>query len=169
MAPLVRITSHLRTRHRLWLADDIERNHLARVAADAADFKRTPPLRSYSSRSAAASLKWRDGWPSSGITSKNSPIMPLPLRARVLGGSSSPSSPRWRITPEPAIGPRLARTRWAPIRYAAGLAFLRPPSFDSAGSTLPPRCQAARAGAGSSQSRARAFGSRPLRSACACR
>jgi len=25
-------------------------------------------------------------------------------------------SPRWRVTPEPVIGPRFARTRWAPTR-----------------------------------------------------
>src|SRR5437016_4126889 len=29
---------------------------------------------------------------------------------------SGRSGSRWRITPEPVIGPRFARTRWAPIR-----------------------------------------------------
>src|SRR5216683_5202407 len=33
-------------------------------------------------------------------------------------------SPRWRITPEPAIGPRFARTRWAPIRLTRSIAHL---------------------------------------------
>jgi hypothetical protein len=29
----------------------------------------------------------------------------------------------WRITPEPVIGPRFARTRWAPIRPVPFWAF----------------------------------------------
>jgi hypothetical protein len=43
---------------------------------------------------------------------------------------------RWRVTPEPAIGPRFARTRWAPTRptgrnakvyYNSGLAYRNAP------------------------------------------
>jgi hypothetical protein len=32
-------------------------------------------------------------------------------------------SPRWRVTPEPVIGPRLARTRWVPSALRAVVVF----------------------------------------------